>query len=435
MTNIAYNGIICRYGEIALKGHNRGQFERLFVKALKRALAEWKKLCCARERGRVLIHLNNFRPFPAELVELVRRRLVDVFGLESFSVGCIVDSDMAAIEPVVTDVFEACYNAFTAETNGAEIRYRMRSRRSDKTFPMTTREIEIHFADTFIARYPGLKVDLDDADVTIGVEIRRSWTCVFSEKISGPGGLPAGCSSPALALLSGGIDSPVACYQTMKRGCHLNFLTFHSHPYTPPDTILKVARLVRRLNQFQRPGRLLSCNLLAAQKVIRDSCAERYRTILYRRLMFRIATVIAAELGDRALVTGEAIGQVASQTIKNLDLINRASDLLVIRPLVSYDKQETMAIARRIGTLETSEIQCPDSCTVFAPTSPSTGATIAAIEREESALDIPGQVAQCLEAVTSVDLKTGEQREWVVRRSIGSRSDLCDAGCGMPDAR
>jgi thiamine biosynthesis protein ThiI len=193
-------------------------------------------------------------------------------------------------------------------------------------------------------------------------------------------------SSPVLALLSGGIDSPVACYLTMRRGCPVSFLTFHSSPYTPPETLEKVARVARALNAYQVPRPLYACNLAPVQKLIRDKCSERARTVLYRRMMMRVASALARRERCRALLTGEAIGQVASQTIVNLGTIDDASGLLVLRPLLGMDKREITDTARRIGTFEISKEQVPDSCTVFQPKSPSTNLPPARAEAEERCL-------------------------------------------------
>jgi thiamine biosynthesis protein ThiI len=174
----------------------------------------------------------------------------------------------------------------------------------------------------------------------------------------------------------------------MKRGCHVDFITFDSYPYTPPEALEKVRRITRVLNSFQRPGKLYACNLAEIQKQIRDNCSEKYRTILYRRYMFRIADAIAQKNKLKALVTGESVGQVASQTIVNLSTINNAVDMLILRPLAGYDKEEVITISKRIDTFEISKEQVPDSCTVFAPNAPATAAPQRKIEIEEEKLDI-----------------------------------------------
>ena len=215
-----------------------------------------------------------------------------------------------------------------------------------------------------------------------------------------------------LALLSGGIDSPVACYQMMRRGCQVDYLTFHSEPYTPPAYLTKVTGIARRLNDYQKRGRLASVNLVSAQKAIRDGCRMRFRTVLYRRMMLRVATALAPFFGAKALVTGDNLGQVASQTLENMSVINEAAGLMVLRPLLTFDKLATMALARDIATLELSQVECPDSCTVFAPDNPALYASLEEIQAEEARLDIPSLLQQCLETCVIINPVSGAAHEY-----------------------
>jgi thiamine biosynthesis protein ThiI len=251
---------------------------------------------------------------------------------------------------------------------------------------MHSKDIEIALATALWQQLGGdaIKLDLENADVTIGVEIREEMSMVFLETHPGPGGLPVGSNDRTLALLSGGIDSPVACWMIMKRGSQVEFVTFHSDPYTPPETLAKVSGIAALLNTFQRPARLAACNLAEMQKLIRDNCDPRLRTVLYRRMMVRIAAKVAERFKANALVTGDALGQVASQTLCNMSVINQASPLLILRPTVGMDKLETIHIAEKIGSFELSSVQVPDSCTVFAPKRPTTRADLAKVIAEEA---------------------------------------------------
>ena len=231
-----------------------------------------------------------------------------------------------------------------------------------------------------------LKVDLSNSDISVGIEVRDINALIYYQVFPGPGGLPTGSNSPVLALLSGGIDSPVACQMIMNRGCHVDFLTFHSYPYTPMASLEKVQKIARKLNTFQKPGTLYACNLSEIQKQIRDLCTEKFRTVLYRRMMMRIANMICHRKKLNALVTGEAVGQVASQTIINLGTIDAAAQFVMLRPLCGMDKLETIRRAEKLGTYELSIDPQPDSCTVFAPPSPSVAAKLFDIEREEAKL-------------------------------------------------
>lgn len=251
---------------------------------------------------------------------------------------------------------------------------------------MTSKEIDIDLV-TVAAEVLGensFKINLDQADLTLGCEIRDEFAVVYFDTWEAPGGLPVGSNPRVLTLLSGGIDSPVAAWMIMKRGSASDFVTFHSSPYTPPETVDKVRGIAGKLNEFQRKGRFFAVNLLPLQKAVRDYCNERMRTVLYRRAMLRIAEMIARRSDCKALVTGDALGQVASQTVVNMDTINRAIDMLVLRPLVGADKLETIAIAEKIGTFAASSVQVPDSCTVFAPANPSTAVPAVLAEAEEA---------------------------------------------------
>ncbi len=408
------NTIVCRYGELALKGGNRRHFERLQVKAIRRALVDLEGLVIDRERGRILLRRKGRAPFSDADLKLVRDRLSQLFGLVTFSPSFQIPSELADIERCSLELFAQAYAEAEASIPGSRpISFRVRIRRADKSFPMESVELGRYLADKIIPHYPRLTVDLSErAELTLAVELRERHSFIYSHRYSAPGGLPADSAEPGLALLSGGIDSPVACYLAMKRGVHLDFVTFHSHPYTPMDSVHKVARLVQRLNTFQRPGRYFACNMSEAQKIIRDQCTESYRTIFYRRLMMRIASAMTKRLRGQLLVTGEVIGQVASQTVPNLNAIDESAGPIVIRPLICMDKDETVAIARRIGTFDISAEPCADSCTVFAPDNPATGVKMYRVHEDEAALDMDAMVAQCLAATVEVDPESLAESPW-----------------------
>lgn len=382
-----YNAVLLRYDEIAIKGNNRPMFEKHLVENIKMILESVSDLKIMRIRGRMWIEKKTSVNFSSYEIDFISKELQKVFGLDSFSPGIMCKSEIEEIRKHVKNSSQAFFKENLEKRNC--VTFRSRVRRSDKNFPLQSKEVEIDLATLLDETYGEgrVKVDLsDNAEITIGCEIREEFSLVFYENIKGPGGLPVGSNPPVLALLSGGIDSPVACYFAMKRGCPVSFLTFHSYPYTPMETIDKIKRLVKVINSYQRGGVLYSCNLFPMQKLVRDNCSGKYRTILYRRMMFRIAERIADKYNYNALVTGEAVGQVASQTINNMNTINDATELLVLRPLVCMDKHDTIRIAERIGTLNISNEQFPDSCTVFASSSPATTSTVKIIEEEEAKL-------------------------------------------------
>ncbi len=409
---LPYNAVICRYNEIATKGHNRRQFEILLVQSLRRNLEGLGKLRIMRERGRIFVRFaDKTRVFSAADCQLLRDCIPRVCGLASASPGFLTPPEFPAIEAAVLNSFPQVYAAVAAKIPEPQpIQYSMRARRNNRAFPMTSNDLEILFADKFLDEYPRLHVNLKQADLCVQVEIRQKRAFVFYEQIPGPGGLPAGSGGKVLALLSGGIDSPVACYQMMKRGCNVSYITFHSDPYTPRTLIRKVSQLAKILDVYQNKSQLFAVNLLPAQTHIRTSCQARYRTVLYRRMMMRIATVTAHAIKARGLVTGDNIGQVASQTLANMAVISAATPMLIMRPLVAFDKVESVNLAKTIGTMELSNEDIPDSCTVFAPTNPATRSKLPHILAEEARLDIPYLLKKCIEQTYEIVQGTTEER-------------------------
>lgn len=411
------NALVFRYAEIATKGKNRSTFERRLVRNLRRSLADLCTLRFHRERGRIYATPEQGE-FPQACLTRIRDRVSRVFGLASMSPAFLAPPTLSAIEEIVDRTFGAAYAAAIAESPpDGQIAYAMRARRHQGAIPMTSTELEIRFAERLLPQYPRLVVDLKNPRLRVEVEVRQDRAFIAYERIPGPGGLPVGVNGATLTLLSGGIDSPVAAHMMMKRGLRQHFVTFHSAPYTPPDTVDKVVRLARRLNVWQGDaGRLFAVNLLHFQKAVRDHCAERFRTLLYRRMMMRVSTRIAARTKAAALVTGEAVGQVASQTVPNLTAIQNATPLVVLRPLVGMDKLEAVARARDIETYEISCEPVPDSCTVFAPSSPATRASAGRLQVEEARIPCGELLEDCMNQVEMVDLVDGSRRPWHERR-------------------
>ncbi|MFA6815308.1 MAG: tRNA uracil 4-sulfurtransferase ThiI [Lentisphaeria bacterium] len=411
---LPYNAILCRYNEIGTKGRNRGFFEERLCQMLQKRLASIGKFRIIYDSGRIfLLPMGEKTCLTKEDVALCRQMIPTIAGVSSISPGFYLEPTLDAVEGCVcryfSEVCEAYIAANTPDQNG-EYSYAMRARRSNKEFSMTSEELERYFAEKLLSDHPELSLDLRHAGMVVEVEIRRKRAFVSFERIAGPGGLPSGSGGCVLALLSGGFDSPVACYQMMRRGCSVDFLTFHSSPYTPPATVTKVCTIVRKLNQFQKPGKLLSINLLPAQKAVRDLCRSRFRTILYRRFMIRIANVVTQKLGCQAIVTGDNLGQVASQTMENMATISQAAEFMVLRPLLTFEKLETMELARKIDTFDISSEDVPDSCTVFAPARPSTMADPEAIYEDERGLDIPSLMTKCLKSAVLINATTGRER-------------------------
>jgi thiamine biosynthesis protein ThiI len=407
-----YNAVICRYHEIATKGNNRYLFENQLVENMRYLLRDVDGLKIAKVRGRIWVSRKDKQDFSDGELAVLRDRLGFAFGLESFSPVVLGAPDMEFLRTAVRNCAGAFFDEAFAKRE--RVAFAIRARRSDKSFGMTSKEIEIDIAEVVnehFGRGDGLYVNLDRPEVTVFCEVRDEFAFVYFETLRGPGGLPVGSNPPVLALLSGGIDSPVACNMLMKRGCRVHFVTFHSDPYTPPESSEKVKRIADSLNRWQRPGRLFLCNLAEIQKAIRDICNPRYRTVLYRRMMFRIAEKLLERCGAKAIITGESVGQVASQTITNLSTINSAIQTLVLRPLIGMDKSEAIDIARRIDTFELSSWQVPDSCTVFAPDQPATSVPQDRAEREEELLgDYEAVLDRIVEECEMYVSGGGEQR-------------------------
>ncbi len=406
-----YNAVICRYHEIAIKGNNRREFERQLIGNMRYLLHQGGLDSKVRHiRGRIWVEKAcPEEDFSAGELNLHREVLRRVFGLESFSPAKLVKPEMDSITRAVRAFAPEIFAPHLKDGNRAV--FRIRARRSNKDFPLRSKEIEILLAGVMEELFgpDRLKIDLENAPITIGVEVRDEFAAVFAESFDAPGGLPAGSSGRVLVLLSGGIDSPVAAYEMMKRGCQTDFLTFHSAPYTPPESVDKVRRLAEILNGYQYPGKLWCCNLAGLQREIRDRCVERDRTVLYRRAMLRIASGIAARTKCGAIVTGEAVGQVASQTLKNMATIDSAVKDLILRPLCGYDKTESIRVAESIGTYRTSIIHAPDSCTVFAPVSPATSLPERAAEREEEKIpDYAGWISRLVDETLAGDGNDGK---------------------------
>lgn len=369
--------VLVRWGEIFLKGDNRGFFERALVDRVQRAVAALPGAKVERTHGRLVVW-----PGAAGAGRAVRA-LERVFGVVSVSRARVVARDVAAISAVAVELARA------EAARHARPTFKVESRRSDKRFSTGSMEVS-RLVGAAVVGALGLPVDVHTPAFTIGVEIGYEQAFVFAEITPGPGGLPVGVTGRVELLLSGGIDSPVAGWLMLKRGCVLGATYFHSFPYTGEKTQDKVARLASLLAAWQlEPLRLAVVPFTDAQKQLRDAAGDgRLAVVLYRRMMLRTAERIARKAGAKALATGEALAQVASQTLENLGVIGAAATLPVLRPCLGHDKLETVALAQRIGTYETSIEPYDDCCSLFVPDHPETRARLEAVEAAESRLPI-----------------------------------------------
>jgi tRNA uracil 4-sulfurtransferase len=385
--------ILCRYGELFLKLGNRTRFEQMLVANARAAVADLPGTVVENPHGRLLA-----RPAPESLDEACDR-LERVFGLVSLSPAEELPADMEALEQAALRVAAAAIERDPRRRRS----FRIEARRSDKRFPATSQQIAARLGSV-VAAATGIPVDLHDPALVVGVEVGAHQAYVFADTRAAPGGLPVGSAGKALLLLSGGIDSPVAGWLGAKRGLALEALYFHSPPFVGEKSRDKVVSLARALGRWRALRALHVVTFTETQKRLRDAGPAELAVVLYRRMMMRVADVVADRLGAQALLTGENLGQVASQTLTNLGVIDSAARRLVLRPLVTYDKHETVALARRIGSYDLSVLPYEDCCSLFVPPHPATGARLADVERAEARLDVAAEaqaVAASLETLYS----------------------------------
>ncbi len=352
--------ILARFGEIALKKGNRGFFEKALRHNLRQAATEIAPTRVTTLGGRVAI-------IPEGRVEEVAERVKDVFGLVSLSPAWSCPSRPQDIVALAREVLA---DALAARASGLPTTVRIKTSRADKTFPMNSVEMDKHVAEHILPGPEEVQVKLRGAQLEVGIDIRSEASYIFVTRVPGPGGLPVGTLGHAVSLLSGGIDSPAASWLAMKRGLSVSYVSFHSPPYIGDSSRKKIVDLVRILARYQPTSQLHVVPFTRIQETIRERAPAAYRTVLYRRFMQRIATAIARRERAGALITGESLGQVASQNLENLTCLEEAAGLPVLRPLLTYDKGEAIDLARRIGTFDTSIIPEPDCCTVFMPPRP-----------------------------------------------------------------
>jgi thiamine biosynthesis protein ThiI len=384
--------VLVRWGEIFLKGGNRRFFERQLSTNARRALKPIEGARIERTHGRLIAW-----PGEGGAARAVRA-LERVFGVSSLSPGKVVPRELLAIGAAAVESARA-----EAQRRGGTPTFKVETKRSDKRFQMTSPEISKQVGAAVVAAL-GLPVDVHTPQFTVGVEIGYDQAFVFAETVPGPGGLPVGASGKIELMLSGGIDSPVAGWLMLKRGCTLGATYFHSFPYTGEKSQHKVERLAQKLAAWQLADvRLAVVPFTDAQKALRDASGDgRLAVVLYRRMMVRVAERIARAAGAKALATGEALGQVASQTLDNMAVIDEAASLPILRPCVAHDKQETIALARRIGTFETSIEPYDDCCSLFVPEHPETRARLDRVREAEAKLDVSALADDCAARVTEV---------------------------------
>jgi len=369
--------ILLRYGELFLKGGNRHFFERTLIGNIKAALAGFKYNLII-TRGRYIVS-----DYDAAFESALAGKIKDVIGLCSMSIAYRIKTDPDIL-------FQA--NLSLAPDSGT---FRCTVHRADKTFALNSQEFAAQAGAYILSHKPALRVDLHKPKTEIFTDIREDgYSFVYDNETPLLKGLPVGTAGRALVLLSGGIDSPVAAFQMAKRGLKPVYLHFHSYPYTSAAARQKVIDLARALRRFTGATELYTAGFTEIQETIGRKCAENYAVTLLRRMMLRMANRIAARAKCSALVTGESLGQVASQTVESITVTNAAALFPVFRPLIGSDKEEIIAIARSIGTFEISVLPFEDCCTVFLPKNPVIKPTLARAAAEEAKFDFEGLLAR-----------------------------------------
>ena len=371
-----FHAFLIKYAEIAIKGKNRYLFEDALVKQIRIALSKIEgEFEVKKEQGRVYV----FCPEKYDFEEAVAA-LQTVFGIVGICPVAIYEEQ--GFEQMAKDVVSYMENRYP-DFSGS---FKVYTRRAKKSYPITSMEVSAQLGGRILDAFPQSSVDVHNPDLTLSVEIREK-IYVYSETIKGPGGMPIGTNGRAMLLLSGGIDSPVAGYMIAKRGVKIDAVYFHAPPYTSERAKQKVVDLAKLVAKYSGPIRLHIVNFTDIQLYIYDQCPHDELTIIMRRYMMRIAEHFAKESGCLGLITGESIGQVASQTLQSLAATNEVCTLPVYRPVIGFDKQEIVEISRKIDTYETSILPFEDCCTIFVAKHPVTKPNLKAIHRSETKLE------------------------------------------------
>ncbi|WP_297812381.1 tRNA uracil 4-sulfurtransferase ThiI [uncultured Finegoldia sp.] len=373
------------FGELTLKGKNRHTFEKRAISKILSAISKFYVEEYYQEQGKLYIKAN------VEEFDEIINEIKKVFGIVYISPCVRCEKKVESIQEGVLEIIKGKLNEDTVQTFKVDVH------RVDKRFEPKSPELNPLLGGTILKKYGKyFKVDIKNPDFFVYVDIKDN-CYVYTDRVKGWGGLPIGSSGRGLLLLSGGIDSPVAAFLMAKRGVRVDCLHFHSYPFTSQRGFEKVKQLAHEISYYTGNINFYSVNLLPVYKSISKNCKERMMTIISRRFMMRIAQKIAEENKIDALITGESLGQVASQTIQGVSVINEVTNLPILRPLIASDKTEIIEIARQIGTYDTSILPFEDCCTVFTPKRPVTKPRLYDVKREEENLDIESLVKECLD--------------------------------------
>ena len=388
--------VMVKYGEIALKGDNRNVFENMLQKNIKNRLKKIGRFDYYRKQSTIYI-----TPLEDIDIGLVVKKLGYIFGIGAIQRCAVFPKDFSAVATGAKEYL-------TSALEGARS-FKVEAKRADKTFPLNSPQIQQQLGDVVSDAFPHLAVDVQDPEITVRLEIRDNGAYLSAERLTGAGGMPVGSSGKALLMLSGGIDSPVAGYMMAKRGLVVDCIHYVSPPYTSERARMKVEKLCEELTDYCGDIMFYCVPFTEIQEKLRDNCPEEYFTVLMRRLMVKIANKICARDGYGAIITGESVAQVASQTLSALYCTNAAAEYPVFRPVIGMDKIEITEISRKIGTYETSIMPYEDCCTVFSPKHPRTKPRYEDILAAEESFDFTALVEEAVEKTEVKRFKYGEE--------------------------
>ena len=384
--------ILLKLGEIVLKGLNRRRFEQKLMANVRRRLTPFGKFKVYCLQSTVYVEGDEGADIDGAFEALKK-----VFGIIALTRAAACEKDKDAIAKLAKE--------YLSEDMSRVKSFKVESKRSDKSFPMTSIELSQYVGGELADAFPEVEVDVHEPELVVHIEVRDLAAYVHAAPVPGAGGMPVGSNGVAVTLLSGGIDSPVSTYMIAKRGVRLIPVHFFSFPYTSQQAKDKVIELARLLTEYCGRMTIEIVPFTHIQEEIRDKCAEEYFTLIMRRFMMRIAERIARDNGGRAIVTGENLGQVASQTMEAMASTQAVTDLPVLQPLIGMDKEEIITIARRIGTFDTSILPYEDCCTVFTPRHPKTHPKLKEVEEVESALDVDALVEEAVAGIERITVE------------------------------
>lgn len=382
-----YDSIMVRYGELSLKGKNKRFFINTLSNNIKMSLADMKELSFEKQHDRFYIKLDEFSD-----VDEILFRLKGIPGIHNFSLVKKVEKDIEKVCDASLEIMQELENEFFDQ----KLTFKVKASRSDKDFPLISDEINRKVA-TVILKNTNFKVDVHNPLVYVKVEIRYDAAYVSIKNYEGLGGLPLGSSGNGLLMISGGIDSPVAGYMMMKRGVKIAAIHYASPPYTSDMAIYKVKTLLKKLAKVQGEIKFINIPFTKLQLAIYDAAGDKYAITLMRRMMYRIADLVAKKEGLNCIINGESIGQVASQTLESMGVINEVTNSVIIRPLAVFDKSDIIKISKEIDTYETSIMPYEDCCTIFDPKNPTTKPRLSECEKFESMFDFKSLIEEAIE--------------------------------------